>query len=264
MIKLMRLIVQGLLLFFLNLSSWALVISKDLPDEGMTTKEARHEMDEEVDYEHFTGRMTDRDVRARIIKVRVENNNTKFFRVGDTVEFHVGERLERKACKGHIRQVEDFHFTLFVNDLTTCFEKDEYLKRGSMLVFKSLNLAYRVFEASKYRQILIDKKDGFLRQLNTINNFIWTFDQQKVQVAADYDKQIVELQKAKQRAIDDLIIQKQEKLVLQTELMRQLHELDESLKFYRVERQELLLDRWNDDHDLGLPFAQRPQNLKKE
>ncbi len=133
-----------------------------------------------------------------------------------------------------------------------------------MLTFKSPHLVRRVFEASKFRQLLLDKKDGFLKQLNSINNFIWTYDQQKVQVAADYDLRIVELQKAKQKAIDDLIVRKQENLILQTELMRQLSELDESLKFYRVERQELLMDRWNDDHDFGLPFAQRPQLLKKQ
>jgi hypothetical protein len=45
--------------------------------------------------------------------------------------------------------------------------------------------------------------------------------------------------------------------------MKKLNELDESLLFYRVERQELMTDRWNMDHDSGLPFGQRPQDMKK-
>jgi hypothetical protein len=45
--------------------------------------------------------------------------------------------------------------------------------------------------------------------------------------------------------------------------MVKLNELDESLIHYRVERQELMTDRWNLDHDSGLPVGQRPQDVKK-
>jgi hypothetical protein len=45
--------------------------------------------------------------------------------------------------------------------------------------------------------------------------------------------------------------------------MKKLTGLDESLKFYRIERQELMSDRWNMDHDAGLPFDQRPQDVKQ-
>ncbi len=122
----------------------------------------------------------------------------------------------------------------------------------------------RVFEATKYRELLILRKDDFLKQLNGINHFLWTFDQQKVKVAADYDQRIVEMQKARQKALDDLIQYKQEQLVLQAELMGKLNELDAALKFYQVERRELLTDRWNMDHDMALPVGQRPQDPKKE
>src|SRR5690606_33186213 len=120
-------------------------------------------------------------------------------------------------------------------------------------------LGQRVMEASHYRNQLIIRKEDFLSQLNSINHFLWTYDQQKVKTAADYDEQINRLQREKRKALDDMITLKQEKLILQNELMRKLTELDESLKFYRVERQELMSDRWNLDHDTGLPFGQRPQ-----
>jgi len=109
------------------------------------------------------------------------------------------------------------------------------------------------------------KKKGidFLKQLNDINHFIWNFDQLKVKRAADYDEEINRLQREKRKALDDMIALKQEKLVLQNELMKKLNELDESLLFYRVERQELMTDRWESDHDQGLPFGQRPQNIRQ-
>ncbi len=84
-----------------------------------------------------------------------------------------------------------------------------------------------------------------------------------MKTAANYDEEINRLQREKRKALDDMISLKQERLNLQNELMGKLNELDESLKYYRVERQELMTDRWNLDHDQGLPFGQRPQAVKQ-
>lgn len=245
------------------LNAQAVTVVPNLPEEGVLGPENRGAIDPNVDYEHFSGRVSDKDDSQRIFKVHVENNNTKFFRAGDKVEFKVNLNENRDYCKAFVRNVEDFHFTIFVESLGPCYSATEYFKRGTILNFYSKTLALRVFEASKYREQLIIRKEDFLKQLNDINHFIWTFDQQKVKTAADYDQRINQLQREKRKALDDLITLKQERLVLQNELMRKLNELDESMKFYRVERQELMTDRWQSDHDQGLPFGQRPDNMKK-
>ena len=249
-------------LFFLG-AAHAVTIVPNLPNEGVLEPDNRSAIDPNVDYEHFSGRVSDKDDSARIFKVNVENNNTKFFRAGDQVEFKVNLQANRDYCKAFVRNVEDFHFTIYVESLAPCFSSEEYFRRGTVLNFYSKQLALRVFEASKYREQLVVRKEDFLKQLNGINHFIWTFDQQKVKTAADYDQQINQLQREKRKALDDMITLKQERLVLQNELMKKLNELDESLLFYRVERQELMTDRWNLDHDSGLPFGQRPQDMKK-
>lgn len=239
----------------------ATVLTPSLPKEGVLGPDNRNIIDPNVDYERFTGRVSDKDESGRILKIQVENNNTKFFRSGDPVSFKINQR-NTKYCKGFVRNVEDFHFSIFVESFEPCFDKDEYFKRGQVLSFYSPTLANRVFEASKFRDQLIVRKDDFLKQLNDINHFIWTFDQQKVKTAADYDARINELQREKRRALDDLITLKQERLILQNELMKKLNELDDSLLFYRVERQELMTDRWELDHDLGLPMGPRPQSIR--
>jgi hypothetical protein len=249
-------------LFFLG-AAHAVTIVPNLPNEGVLDPDNRSAIDPNVDYEHFSGRVSDKDDSARIFKVNVENNNTKFFRAGDQVEFKVNLQANRDYCKAFVRNVEDFHFTIYVESLAPCYSNEEYFRRGTVLNFYSKQLALRVFEASKYREQLVVRKEDFLKQLNGINHFIWTFDQQKVKTAADYDQQINQLQREKRKALDDMITLKQERLVLQNELMKKLNELDESLLFYRVERQELMTDRWNLDHDSGLPFGQRPQDMKK-
>jgi hypothetical protein len=249
-------------LFFLG-AAHAVTIVPNLPNEGVLEPDNRAAIDPNVDYEHFSGRVSDKDDSARIFKVNVENNNTKFFRAGDQVEFKVNLQANRDYCKAFVRNVEDFHFTIYVESLAPCYSNEEYFRRGTVLNFYSKQLALRVFEASQYREQLVVRKEDFLKQLNGINHFIWTFDQQKVKTAADYDQQINQLQREKRKALDDMITLKQERLVLQNELMKKLNELDESLLFYRVERQELMTDRWNLDHDSGLPFGQRPQDMKK-
>jgi hypothetical protein len=249
-------------IFFTLSSALATVVVPNLPSEGVVGPDNRGQIDPNVDYERFSGRVSDKDDSARIFKVNVENNNTKFFRAGDPVLFRVNLKDNRDYCKGFVRSVEDFHFTIYVESLAPCYSSSEYFRRGTVLNFYSKVLAGRVFEASKYREQLILRKEDFLKQLNDINHFLWTFDQQKVKVAADYDEKINQLQREKRKALDDMINLKQERLVLQNEYMKKLNELDESLLFYRVERQELMTDRWNLDHDQGLPMGQRPQNMR--
>ncbi len=250
--------------FALSIHLHAMVLVPNLPSDGVVEPDVGGGMNPAVDYEHFSGRVSDKDDSSSILKIQVENNNTKFFRAGDEVLFKVNLKDKKDYCRAFVKTVEDFYFTIFVESLKPCYSEDDYFRRGTVLNFKSRSLAYRLFDATKFREQLILRKEDFLKQLNGINNFIWTFDQQKVKTAAGYDEQINRLQREKRKALDELITLKQERLILQNELMKKLNELDETLKFYRVERQEYLTDRWNMDHDLGLPVGQRPQEIRKE
>jgi hypothetical protein len=244
-------------------AAWATLMVPNLPNKGVADPDNNNFIDPEVDYEIFTGRISDKDDSGTIFKVKVENNNTKFFRAGDKIKFTVAQHEADRECLAYVRSNEDFHFVITVENLSACFSDDIYLKRGTILNFKAPILSQRILEASKYREILILKKDGFLKQLNDINHFVWSFDQQKVKTAAEYDEKILAMQKEKQRAIDELIRKKQEYLVLQNELMGRLNSIDESLNYYKIDRHEYITDRWNMDHDMSLPFPQRPQKMKK-
>ena len=247
---------------FYCLKCHAILNVPNLPVEGVADPDNASSIDPNVDYENFIGRVTDKDKTGRILKIQVENNNTKFFRAADEVYFRINSMPSEMACKATIRSVEDFYFIIYVSDLTKCWPENRYFPRGMQLNFESKTLAQRVFTASKYREVLIQRKEGHLKQLNKINNFLWTYDQQKMKTAAEFDEKINELQQKKQLAIDNLLQEKQESLLLQVELVKKLDALDESLKHYKVERQEPITDRWNLDHDLSLPVGQRPQALK--
>ena len=259
----MRFSVIFLFHLFFMAGANAMILTPSYSKEGVLEADNRGNINPEIDYERFSGRVSDKDDSSRIFKVKVENNNSKFFRAGDQVLFKVNLQENREYCKAFVRNVEDFHFTIYVESLAPCYSSTKYFMRGTVLNFYSKTLAIRVFEATKYREQLIVRKEDFLKQLNDINHFLWTFDQQKVKTAANYDEEINRLMREKRRALDDMIALKQERLNLQNELMGKLNELDESLKYYRVERQELMTDRWNSDHDSGLPFGQRPQPIRQ-
>lgn len=251
-----------LLISLCSTTAMAVLSVPNLPDKGVIDPPNRAFIDPKVDYENFMGRVTDKDETGRILKIKVENNNTKFFKAGDIVYFNVNNHQTDTPCRASVKNIEDFYFVIYVQNFKSCWNEERYFPRGVQLNFESEVLAQRVFEASKYREILLLRKDGFLKQLNNINHFLWTYDQQKMKTAAEYDEEINQLKRKKQLAIDNLLQTKQENLLLQVELQKKLDGLDESLKHYRVERQEYLLDRWNMDHDNGLPFPQRPLSLK--
>jgi len=259
---------QNLFLFILLLSSlfanaYGNLTLPNLPPDNILDKPNHSFIDPNVNYEEFMGRVTDKDDSGRVLKIKVENNNTKFFKAGDVVYFRVNNHKTLDPCRATVRNVENFYFTLYVQDFRYCWSKGQYFPRGVQLNFSSKILGQRVFEASKYREILLLRKDGFLNQLNNINNFLWNYNQQKIKTAAEYDEEINSLKRKKQLAIDNLLQTKQENLMLQVELQKKLDSLDESLKHYRVERQEYLVDRWDMDHESGVKFPQRPMKLKK-
>ena len=217
--------------------------------------------DPNFNYSKFSGRMTDRDKVGNILKILSENKNIKFFRPGDFVEFRLA-RLGNSLCRGHIKNVEDQYFTIYVKDLFRCWKKSSYLRRGTQMVFYSVALAERVKDAGLFRVILIRKRVEYLDQMKRLNKFIWTYDQKKIKVSSSFDKKIVELENQKRRELDILIGKKRDQVFLQKEIVKKIDQVDSDLSYYKIENYEPDLDRWHLDHDLGLPVGKRPQGLK--
>lgn len=253
---------KKLAIFLLLLIPMNLYSKSSLGQDELFAKNALDSWyDKSYDYSKFTGRVTDRDKSTNILKISSENKNIKFFRAGDLVSFTVASR-DSNFCKGYVRNVEENFFVIYVKDIYSCWEDTDYFRRGSLLRFQSNQLSLRVREASKHRIILLKRKRDFFRQLNDVNHFVWSYDQQKVLTASDYDLKIVEIEKGKQKALEMLISKKKDQIRIQKELIRRLDELDEKLDHYRIERDDMLVDRWHLDHDLGIPVGKRPQQMR--
>ncbi len=218
--------------------------------------------DPKFDYSKFSGRVTDRDATASIVKVSSENKNVRFFRAGDLIEFKIQNNKESEFCQGYVRSIEESYFVMYVKDLFPCFPKEEYFRRGTALVMQSDRLGMRIREASVYRATLLNKKKDFMLQLNGINQDVWNFEERKIQVAAEFDQKIAEIEKQKTKALDQLLSNKNDQLRLQRELAYRLDNLDKELSFYKIDKEDLLFDRWHLDHDLGYPVYDKPEEIR--
>jgi hypothetical protein len=218
--------------------------------------------DPNVDYSHFSGRVTDRDATGSILKVASETKNVRFFHAGDFIEFKIQTQGKTESCNSYVRSIEENYFVIYVKDIEPCFTNTEYFRRGTVLLMYSEKLAQRVKEASIYRASLILKKKDYMQQLNHINQNIWNFEERKIQLAAEYDRKIIEAEKDKMRAIGELLSKKNDEIRLQKELISRLDSVDKEFIFYRIEKDDLMFDRWHLDHDLSVPVYDQPEALR--
>ena len=204
--------------------------------------------DKNFDYSRFIGRMTDKDDSGNIFKIFSKNTIVKLLRSGDTVFFKRPLGVER-YCKGSVRNTEEAnYFVLHVQNLAPCLKKgEERILRGSKLQFLSQQLNARVKEAHHHYDHLLKKRKNFLKQLNEINHFLWTYRQQKIKTTAKYGQEIVKLQKAQQRAMDVLKEKKKDSILLQRELNQRIDKLDQNLDFYYIEKKENIRESWKQD-----------------
>lgn len=254
------------IVFFLFLSSvfsWAQEKSKNQDSETQVLRLEKVDSyyDPTIDYSIFTGRVTDKEMEKNFFKIYSRNENVKFFRVGDSVEFKP-LNSEGQACFGTVRNVEkEGYFVLHVKNFSQCFDRDFYFRRGTLLSFDAKILAQRVKDASIHRKQLLQRKTSYLSELNDINHFVWSYDQQKVLLVGEYDQKILELEKAKRKALEQLALRKKESFVLQKELAFQLDKIDHDLQYYRVHQYNMTPDKWSFDQDLGKPVEKKPDKF---
>lgn len=234
---------------------------------ALSPKQVREELDtfydSKVNYQKTIGRVTDRDISGHIFKIKGEDPNLKFFKAGDRLEFVIPGAGSTEQCTGVVRSTEYDYVVVFVNDLSVCWPQVGNIRLGTIFNINSIELAKRVKEASLYRVVLLKRQEDYIGQLKGLNNFIWAYSEKRIQVAAEFDKKILAMQKDKAKALSFLSLKKRNSMTLQQELSYNLDQLERDLRFYQIEKRELYTDRFFLDQDLGLPINNRPQQLKK-
>ena len=124
--------------------------------------------------------------------------------------------------------------------------------------FTSAVLAKRVRDAAALRVRLLGRREDFYNQLNGINHFLWSYDQQKILAGAAYERQIVDLQRRRNRAVNSLISKKNDYIRLQREMAKRLDAMDRELAFYALDGPPQRKEAWEYDHESELPVLKGP------
>jgi hypothetical protein len=204
------------------------------------------------DYSHFYGRITDVSKDGAILRVNTENKNIKLFRSGDVVKFKLTKNKDGENCIGYVRDVDGDYLVYSVMSFAACSINEERLRVGSLLKLESKQLSERIGDALVFRDVLEKRKDDFLLQLNEVNQWLWSFKEQKLKEVAKYDQEIEAIKLRKFKSVSNLNLKRKDYLHLQRELKFRLDELDRDLEFYRIQNSRVLRDRWAKDRDLGI------------
>lgn len=204
------------------------------------------------DYSHFYGRVTDVSKEGNILKVNTENKNIKLFRAGDVLHFKLTKNRDGESCVGYVRDVDGDYLVYSVTSFAACSINSERLRVGTLIKMESKQLFERISDALVFREVLQKRKDDFLYQLNDVNQWLWSFKEQKIKEVAKFDQEIEEIKLKKFKAISNLNLKRKEYLHLQRELKFRLDELDRDIEFYRIQNSRVLRDRWSKDLDLGI------------
>lgn len=214
--------------------------------------------DPQFDYSHFLGRLTDRDKLSNTLKIKVETSNIRFLRSADALKFSI-PTINTNFCQANVQDIQESngnYLTIYTPDIKACWDdNDHLLRRGMQISFVSPTLQERVVAAEQMRQVYIKQKEDFLIQLNSINNFLYTFNEQITHAVSNYDKKLHQLQQERQQQIDQLLSDKENKIKIQKELVKKVEWIKNQLKYYQIERIEPVLDRWNQDLKTGFPVV---------
>lgn len=252
-----------LLLYSLLFTTKILATAYDpkLPDHGVMSLDFDGFLDPSRDYTSNVGRVSDVHLDRKMFKVQVESDTTRFLKAGDIVNVSI-PNLSKGECEVSVVTTEVGYVTFGWQSLEKCWEPKKYFRRGLVVNLYSTVMQLRVQQASAYRKQLLERRSVYMKQLNDVNNFFWKYENEREKLLNEYDQRINALKNEKLQTVSGLDEQRVSKTKVQGELMQELNSLDELLKFYRIERKEVLTDRFYQDYDTSAPVDQRGRTLQ--
>jgi len=194
---------------------------------------------------HFTGRISRINSKARLARIRTDFENIKFLNRKDRVEFW-NETYPDMRCVGLIEGRTNDYFLLKIPQFDTCVTKVHFTT-GSYLHFESEDLAQNVKIAKELVEILLKKrlamqakKDRHQKELSShvekvdAVNKRYEILRQKLEI--EWQKELSLLEEDKARSFTEF-----------KNSEARLNEIDTKLEAYRVEDHNLKLDRWSLD-----------------
>jgi len=193
----------------------------------------------------FTGRISRLNSKARLVRIRTDFGNIKFLNRKDRVEFW-NEDYPAQRCQSLVEGRTNDYLLLKIPQYDTCIVKMHFTT-GSYLHFDSKDLAQTVKVAQELVGVLLKKrlalqamKDRHQKDLAThvdkvdIVNKRYEILRQKLEI--EWQKELSNLEEDKAHTFTNF-----------KNAEARLNEIDTKLEAYRIEDNNLKLDRWSLD-----------------
>lgn len=194
---------------------------------------------------HFTGLISRMNPAGRLIRVRTDFNNIKFFNRKDRIEFWSDSYPEKK-CDGLIEGRTNDYILIKVSQYESCIRKVHFTT-GSFLHFESPDLAETVKIAVELVEVLQKKRlamqvkkerhqkelTGHIEKVDAVNKR-YEILRQKLEI--EWQKELSALEEDKAHIFMEF-----------KNSEARLNEIDTKLESYRIEDHNLKLDRWSLD-----------------
>lgn len=201
---------------------------------------AQASLDDEIAI--FSGRISRLNLKADLMRIKVDFGNVKYLNTKDKVEFW-DERETTRRCKAYVVGKSSDYILFKVPAINFCKTK-VFLSTGAYLKFYSADLLNNLKMGKSLVSILLKKRLALGGKLNREERELDSFIEKVNSVNARYQILRDKLESEWRDQISTIEEDKMITLLNFKDLERRVGDLDKKLERYRIEDKNLKLDRW--------------------
>ncbi len=194
---------------------------------------------------HFSGRISKINKKASLVRVKVNFANVKYLNKKDKVVFW-DQRSDNRKCKAYIAGRSSDYLLLKVPNFEFCFET-MYFNPGAYLSLFSEDLVNNIKMGREVMELLVKKSLAIRGKIHghekNLNNHIERVDVVNYKYKLLRDKLEAEWRKELAALEEDRV----ESLRNFKGLQIRMHEIDHKMQKYKIEDENLVMDRWSLD-----------------
>ena len=190
---------------------------------------------------HFTGRVSKINTKANLIRVRVDFENVKYLNKNDQVEFW-DQSAERK-CLTDVVAKGNRYLLLKIPKMEVCSNRVSFTV-GAYLNFFSKELKSNIQLGKELLELLVQKRIAVESKLNKSKIDLEQYVEKAGALNQKYQVLRQKLELEWQKELTLIEEDKNVALIQFKNFEMQLGEIDHKIQKYRVEDDNLKLDRW--------------------
>ncbi len=193
----------------------------------------------------FSGRISTLNASAGLIKVKVDFSNIRYLNKKDQVTFW-DQSVELEKCKGLILGKTNEYILIKIPNFQLC-EKLAYIKQGAYLKFFSQDLINNLKMGRELIAILKKKRLALLNKVRKNKKEVDSYIEKVDALNGRYDALSLKLRREWKKELSQLEEDRVNALRIYKSSLSNLEDVEFKMERYKVEDENLKVDRWSLD-----------------